>query len=341
MPLQDLPAELLHEIGHYIQGPHDASEQIHRDIGIASLALTCRQLYHAIKPVLQSRVEVIHGSNKYALLQRTLENDQDYGHGVRLFTLAYDNNAVRHDPLGNLDLRTIQAFPKLTALHIICHIGGNHHVFDTLLTDHICGLETLKELTLISHWETVTPENLLRLLRMPRLGSLHLCCRFEHLGVRHAHHRDIYKLDIEESLALQHLDLGTPLSNNWIQVPPSLLAGLFSAAPHLKSAAFNMPTDFPYWLRGGGPYSAQWLNGSITPLADTLVKLDVKCTNHHNIGDRHGEDYLNLSGFSMLRELCASAWCFFGALEPDRKYGKLWTLLPECIENVKANVPSF
>ncbi|KAF2788578.1 hypothetical protein K505DRAFT_378808 [Melanomma pulvis-pyrius CBS 109.77] len=335
MSLSGLPVELLVDIGSRIQS---SSNNNH----ILVLALTCRKLYNTLRPWIQERISVTHGTHRYDLLIRTLRENPQYGNDVR--HLVFSRSGDDHEN----DLAFfLTSFPALISLHIIPYWSMStwvQHCFQIILSGNFQARRTIRNLSIQDPKYTVDTSLLFDLISFPQLEFLMICAKDGDLP---------FSSSTLASSNLKYLDMGRPRYINQREMTHSRLSELVSTCPHLTSLACNIPVDesareYEHRIGTQRIFSVEGVGKILEPLANRLTTLHLRTTQrgwngpvkHRRLyGSPSYAYHLDLSNFALLRELCVSAFCYFFSARPfPPKYG-ICELLPPSLERLEIEYP--
>jgi hypothetical protein len=332
MLIVDLPPEILTDIARHVQTELDPDH-------ILALALSCQCIHAAVKHLIASRISVIYASRRFELLrQKLFGEDRTYGNQTRYLAFTENYGSYRESGFfqpacrGEQGIlkRFLGSFPRLRSLHIHYTVPNSEFV-DGLFSKCFVARDTLRSLSIQIPKCTLNPERLSELLLLPRLERFSLSAEMYECPP------DPNKLDRKSNV--HYLDLASPRYVNQWQFSYPQFTQLVTVLPHLQHLSINVPAEHEDALeksRKGRAafysFNAARLNEALAPLSRTLTNLTLRTTAQQY--QEHSGQYLDLSGFSVLQELTASAWCFFA----PRRQGlavPLHRLLPISLERLQ------
>ncbi|KAF2703825.1 hypothetical protein K504DRAFT_538632 [Pleomassaria siparia CBS 279.74] len=340
MAILNLPTELLVDITSRLQSDFE-SQQIY------SIALSCRTLYSRLQSLLSERITIRCGTPAYHLLLRTLREDATYAEHVRCLTLTANKLHNNEDVHVHVFLT---AFHNLTSLHIIHPVGELISrrtwmgvVLALLTSPHYHARRSLRILSIQAPNSVVDGFILFNLMTFPNLDSIMMCAK-DGLDANVSPNQCVW------SSSLQHVDLSRPRYINSRQMSHAHLLDVVTHCPNIRSLACNIPCPNPQQNPFGPPhdiFSAQKMNATLESLAAKLTTLHLRTTwqkcmltdrqaNYTRISTGY---HLDLSSFTVLRELCVSAQCYFSSTRPFPRQFGICELLPKSLEKLEIEYP--
>ncbi|KAK0122203.1 hypothetical protein ONS95_010460 [Cadophora gregata] len=331
MLLIDLSPEIINLIVHFLGLSG-------KPLDLCGLALSCRFLSVVVRPAIPSIVDLKLPSSRLSLLQRSIDEDPSYGHGVRSATLQRDNRRGSVDETETRE--AIETFllstPAIRDLHLneFYMPGVARFVLSTSLTLWT----TLRKLKLADPQMNFT--------ELVDLLSRH---QFRHLEAAHLNIMEVLEppRETHPQSGLTYLDLRKSRIEDYV------LGIILRRLPAVHTIRYRLPRSVE---RQATATAAQMnANHLIFPnrvelallkASKTLTRLDL------SILYRRGRlvpdpARIDLSGMTALKELKISALYFFlvlnggrGVLTDHPSRNGLYKLLPQSLEALQMHFPN-
>ncbi|CZR65780.1 uncharacterized protein PAC_15680 [Phialocephala subalpina] len=322
MLLQEINTDILRDIASSL-----ASSPNTTSIDILSLAQTCRSLYAVARHFVPSSLYLEIPSSKYQLLKRMLNENPTYGLGVR--SLNIQASKTTQESTRTQVFEFLQKLPNLTTLFAL-DPKFSVRLASLILSPELQFRTSLQKLLLGDR--DLTSRELLDITRLPHL---------QHLVVRLMTDLDDHKEDeqppIQSSNSLQHLKF------RGCQIRSQTLSKILSSANSLQTLSCTAPlhgTITKSMLAGeisiAAKFSPEKILRCLMLVSRTLVNLGMHTNGQEWAG--HDETRLNLSEFTALRSISASAEIFLPPLLLGISRDGLYRLLPPSLRNLKVSV---
>jgi hypothetical protein len=317
MLLNDLDLDVLRVLAGFVAQSRKVAD-------ILNLALTCRHLYTASRSFIPSHLRLGIPSTTFDLFQRSLAEDPTYGLGVYALKTKWCDADNGRD-LNGIDIRHFfQQIPNLKFLDIC---NGTLNIVMILLNPETSLHMSLQWLNIYEG--TLTASTLLDIMRLPQLQ------RLEIQNVLH------YKDEDTLPKEFQNLKFRV-LKFHKCQIRRQTLAAMIKSSPSLATLSCKVPLDgFSGWdhLHNttfiGSALSPGSLLSTFITASKTLVELSLYIGSQRWQG--HDGTRLDLSNFTALRRLSASAELFVGPHSLGITRNGLYSLLPRSLRSLKVS----
>lgn len=290
---------------------------------ILAFARTCRHVYKAARPFIPSYLNMNIPSTTFLLLRRTLFEDESYGLGVH--SLRVGLCKTKHE-LTQKDMRDF--FQLIPNLRTLLAYDSSLSIIPIILSPETLFRRYLQRLFLGCEIKPVASD-LFEIAHLPNIQQL------EVQGFLDFEDEDLSSSKAPDS-KLKHLKfVGSQISRQ-------NLSSLIVASPLLATLVCRTPFDEP--SRKGVypgsafisvPLSPISILPTLAPISQTLVKLDLSTYGQEWSG--HDGTRLDLTSFTKMRHLCASAELLVAPHALGVSRDGLFKLLPPSLRNFRVS----